>query len=334
MRKPSLRFRPAQIGLDSYMLLLVLTILLAALFPARDQAASLIKQVTHWAVALLFFLYGAKLSTESILSGMTNWKLQAAVLALTYVLFPALAVVVNPVASLWLPAAIGLGFLYVGVLPSTVQSSIAFTAVSGGNVGGSVCAASISNLLSVGLTPVLLAVLLPKTANHGIDLGAVWSICKQILLPFALGQLCRPFLAGILARNKRATMVVDRGSILLIIYSAFSAGMVSGVWSQLSPAGLLLIIALCLGMFGFASGVAVLLSKGINLPRADLLTLLYCGSTKSLATGLPLAGILFQGSELALIVLPLMIYHLLQLVLCALLSQRLAATAAGRPLSA
>ncbi len=311
-----------RIGVDRYMMLLIGTVLLASVAPARGEVAAGLKQVTFWAVSLLFFIYGAKLSTATILSGLTNWKLQVTILLCTYALFPLLGLALGPVATLALPAAMGVGFLYIGCLPSTVQSSIAFTSVSGGNVAGAVCAASISNLVAVVLTPVMLALLVPQGGEHAIDPAAIFAIFKQILLPFALGQLCRPWLSGFLNRQKLPTMIVDRGSILLIVYAALSAGVVNEIWSRVSPVGLAVTLGLCLVMFAVAMAVAIGAGRAAGLGRADLYAVLFCGSTKSLATGLPMAGILFPGPELPLIVLPLMVYHLMQLVLCALISQR------------
>ncbi|WP_338402009.1 bile acid:sodium symporter family protein [Paragemmobacter straminiformis] len=313
-----------RVGIDRYMMLLFLTVLAASLAPARGEVAAGLKQVTFWAVSLLFFIYGAKLSTATILSGLTNWKLQTVILLCTFALFPLLGLALNPLAGLWLPAAMGIGFLYIGCLPSTVQSSIAFTSVAGGNVAGAVCAASISNLIAVVLTPVMLALLVPQGGEHAVDAGAIWTICKQILLPFALGQLCRPLLADFLNRQKLPTMIVDRGSILLIVYAAFSAGVVNGIWSKLSAGALVLTVGLCFAMFVVVVAVALAAGRAMGLGRADLYAVLFCGSTKSLATGLPMAGILFAGPDLPLIVLPLMVYHLMQLVLCALISQRAA----------
>lgn len=319
-----------RLGIDRYMMLLIGTVVLASLAPARGGFAVVLGQVTYWAVALLFFLYGAKLSTATIVSGFTNWRLQLGVLLCTFALFPVLGLAIKPLAGLWLPTAIAVGFLYIGCLPSTVQSSIAFTSVSNGNVAGAVCAASISNLLGVGLSPLLFALLIPHGTGLGIDPAAIWKIVQQILLPFVVGQFCRPLLADVLHRHKLPTMIVDRGSILLIVYAAFSAGVVNGIWQVISPASLVILIALCALMLAVAMGVSLMGARGAGMDRADRLALLYCGSTKSLATGLPMAGILFAGQDISLIVLPLMVYHLMQLMVCALISQR----AAAEPLAA
>jgi sodium/bile acid cotransporter 7 len=311
-----------RVGLDRYLIVLILTVALAALLPAQGGFATALSKVTFWAVALLFFLYGARLSLSATLVGLTNWKLQAGCLACTYILFPVLAIGLFDVSQAWFPAAIGLGFLYLGCLPSTVQSSIAFTSVAGGNVAGALCAASLSNLIGVVLCPLLLAVILHTGADGGDPAGAVWKIAQQILLPFLMGQLLRPLLADFLNRNKQATMIVDRGSILLIVYSAFSAGVVAGIWHRLSWSDISLLVALCVLLLAVVMTVVLTVGRLAGMPRADWLALLFCGSTKSLATGLPMAGILFDAAEIALIVLPLMLFHLIQLSVLAVVSQR------------
>lgn len=313
-----------RVGIDRYMMALFLTVLLAAVVPARGLAAAALSQVTFWVVALLFFLYGAKLSLAATWAGLTNWKLQLGCLLCTYALFPLLAQGMQPVATLALPAAIGVGFLFIGCLPSTVQSSIAFTSISGGNVAGALCAASLSNLIGVVLSPLLLAVLLHSSQDGAVATGAIWKITQQILIPFALGQLCRPLLSELLNRHKLPLMLVDRGSILLIVYAAFSAGVVGGIWGLLSWPDIALLLALCAGLLAVVMGITTAAGRATGMPREDRLALLYCGSTKSLATGLPMAGILFHGQDIALIILPLMLYHLIQLAVLAVMSRRLA----------
>ena len=321
MRFTALEVRLQRFGFDRYLMALALTILLAALLPARGSFAEGLSQVTFWAVALLFFLYGAKLSLAAIWAGLTNWRLQGAVLAATFLLFPVLALGMQGVAGLFLPAAVAAGFLYIGCLPSTVQSSIAFTSVAQGNVAGAVCAASISNLLGIVLAPLLVAVLLQSDAA-GIDIqSAIWKIAQQILLPFVLGQLCRPILSDWVNRHKAPLMIVDRGSILLIVYSAFSEGMVQGIWHMLSPAGIFGLVVLCAALLALAFSAVQIGTRMLGLNRPDRLAALFCGSTKRLATGLPMAKVMFPHDQLAIIVLPLMLCHLLQLAVLAVWSR-------------
>ncbi len=324
MAVSAIEMKLKRLGLDRYMMLLILTVVLATFLPARGAFAAALSQVTYWAVALLFFIYGAKLSTATILSGLANWKLQIGCLLCTYALFPVLGLALAPLAGIYLPAAFGIGLLYIGCLPSTVQSSIAFTSVSGGNVAGAVCAASISNVLGVALAPLLFALLIPSTSGVHIDASAVWKIFQQILLPFIVGQACRPLIGKWLNEHKLATTIVDRGSILLIVYSAFSAGVVNGIWQMVDAGHMFALWAIVCVMLAIGMIVALVAGRAARMERGDLLALFYCGSTKSLATGMPMAGILFAGQDVAMIVLPLMFFHLTQLFVCAIISQRMA----------
>lgn len=318
-----------RVGIDWYTLALIGCVVLAAIMPARGAAAAALGTVTYWAVALLFFLYGAKLSTSTIAQGLINWPLQSLCLACTFLLFPVLTVSFSPLTASLLPAAVSIGFLYIGCLPSTVQSSIAFTSISRGNVAGAICAASLSNLLGVVLSPLLFSMVIASRSEFGIDSSAIWKICQQILLPFVAGQLCRPLLAGFLNRYRLPTMIVDRGSILLIVYAAFSAGRVNGVWDLISPAMLTIIVGFCAVLLTLVLVVSLGTGKMLRLPREDSLALVYVGSTKSMATGIPMAGILFGGQDISLIVIPIMVFHLMQLIVCAVVSQRVAHASAA-----
>jgi len=311
-------------GIDRYMVLLAGTIVAATLLPAQGGTASVLRGVSFWAIAVLFFLYGAKLSTATILAGLTNWRLQFGVLACTYLLFPVLGLGLGLASAPILGASFAAGLIYIGCLPSTVQSAVAFTSLARGNVAGAVCAASISNLIGVVLAPLLVAFLLTTDGTVTVNPDAVWKIVQQILLPFFAGQLCRPLLARLLDRYKTLVTVYDRAAILLIVYVAFSAGTVDGIWSVAGPGLIAGLIAVVIVMLALAMGATLALGRLSGMGAADRVTLLFCGSTKSLATGLPMAGILFAGQDVAMIVLPLMLYHLIQLIVCAALAQRAA----------
>ncbi len=327
----SLALRLKKMGVDVYLLLLLGTVGLATLFPARGVAVGIVSEIAYYSVSLLFFLYGAKLNTAAILAGMANWRLQGLVLLCTYALFPVLGLVLAFALSPWLPPEITVGLIYLSVLPSTVQSSIAFTSIAGGNVPAAVCAASVSNLIGIFLTPVFAALLL-HSAGGTFDFSAVLRIALQILLPFVLGQLARPLIGAWISRHPRLTNFVDRGAILLIVYSAFSAGVVAGIWSQVDLSTIAIIIGadiLMLTIVMLATGIAGRLA---GLAPADQVVLFFCGSKKSLASGLPMANILFAGQAVSLIVLPIMLFHQIQLFVCAIIAQRRAhALAEAKP---
>lgn len=318
-----LRRTLARFGIDPYLIALVCTVALAALLPARGVGAEIANDSVSIAVALLFFLYGARLSPVAVWEGLSHWRLQSLVFASTYVLFPVLGLILTRALSSWLPSELATGLIFVCVLPSTVQSSIAFTSIARGNVPAALCSASVSNLFGIVLTP-LLVVLLLDSKGGGFSTRAVESIALQLLMPFLAGQLLRRWIGPLLQRHKAPISIVDRGSILLVVYAAFSEGVVAGIWSQVTLADLGLVIALDMLMLAAALAITIFVSRRLRFSKEDEIAIVFCGSKKSLASGIPMANILFPGHALGLIVLPLMLFHQLQLFACAVLAQRYA----------
>ena len=319
----------SRIPIDPYLAALVGTVALAALLPARGAAATVMDHATSAAVALLFFLYGARLSPRAVLTGLTHWRLQSLVLASTFVLFPVVGLVVTTLARGWVSPDLALGLMFVCVLPSTVQSSIAFTSIARGNVPAALCSASVSNMLGIVLTPALVALLL-NAHGSGMSLKAVTDIAVQLLLPFVAGQAVRPLIGAWLLRHTIITSIVDRGSVLLVVYAAFSAGMAAGIWSQLSLPSLALVIVLNAVILAVVLVVTTLVSRWAGFSTEDEIAIVFCGSKKSLAAGIPMANILFAAHAVGLIVLPLMLFHQAQLFACATLARRYARRTASR----
>jgi len=327
----SLNSQIARLPVDGFLLLLIATVALAAYFPAHGAATSVVDQGVTAAVALLFLLYGARLAPSAIWSGLRNWRLQSVVLASTYCLFPLLGVALTLLLRGHLPADAVTGLLFLCLLPSTVQSSVAFTSIARGNVPAALCSASLSNVLGVVLTPLLVSLLLPA-AGGGFSLHAYESIAREILLPFILGQMIRPWSAAWLLRHPLMTAVVDRGSVLVVVYAAFSAGMAAGIWHLLSINTLLAILAIDLAILAVVIVATTGASRRLAFSTEDEIATVFCGSKKSLAGGIPMAVILFPGHAVGLIVLPLMLFHQAQLFVCAALARRYArrsASAAG-----
>jgi solute carrier family 10 (sodium/bile acid cotransporter), member 7 len=215
--------------------------------------------------------------------------------------------------------------LFLCLLPSTVQSSIAFTSIARGNIPAALCAASASNMLGVFVSPVLAGWLL-NTRGVTLSLDVFRDIMLQLLAPFLAGQVLRPWIAGWVQARKRLLGFADRGSILLIIYVAFSKGMVDHVWAQVNPADLLELLAVLLLLLGLALALTGCIGRTLlGLTTEDEIVLQFCGSKKSLASGLPMATVLFPGPQLSLVVLPLMLFHQVQLMVCAVLAKRYAA---------
>ncbi|MFF9582816.1 bile acid:sodium symporter family protein [Streptomyces achromogenes] len=320
---------------DWYIVALFAAIGIAALVPAEDTAAEAVSWLTKLAIGLLFFLYGARLSPRAALDGVRHWRLHLPVLALTFAAFPLLGLAARLLPDGLLGAELTAGVLFLAVLPSTVQSSIALTSVARGNVAAALCSASFSTVLGVVLTP-LLAVALIGGGDGGIPIGVgqLGDIALQLLLPFLAGQAVRRWISGRLGRHRKVIGLCDRGSILLVVYAAFSRGMTTGIWHRVSPGRLALLGALVAVLLGAALLLADRSARALGLPREDRVTAVFCGATKSLASGLPMASVLFPADEVAMTVLPLMLYHTLQLVVCAALARRLSRTAPPAPTSA
>jgi len=309
---------------DAFLLYLIGTVTLASLLPAQGIFADLLKYATTFVVSLLFFLHGAKLSRPAIWAGIGHWRLQLMAVAGTFLLFPLLGWVASPVIDAILPPELRVGVMYLCALPATVQSAIALVSMARGNIPAAVCSASASTLLGVVLTPLIVGMLLVQTAAIGNPLDAVGRIAAQLLLPFVLGHLARPWIAEWLKRRAVVMKVVDQGSILLVVYAAFSHAVIGGIWSKLPADALLVLLVVCAVLLAVVLVVMTFASRKLGFSTADEIAIVFCGSTKSLVAGVPMANVLFAADVAGIVVLPLMIFHQLQLMVCAILAQRYA----------
>ncbi|MER5756865.1 bile acid:sodium symporter family protein [Streptomyces sp. NPDC002088] len=306
--------------IDPYILLLLGTVGLAALLPARGSGADVASGASTAAIAFLFFLYGARLSTREALDGLRHWRLHGTVLACTFVIFPVLGLAARGLVPVFLTHPLYQGLLFLTLVPSTIQSSIAFTSIARGNVPAAICAGSFSSLAGIVITPLLAAALLGSSGG-GFSADSLVKIVLQLLVPFVAGQVLRPWVGGFVARHKKLLGYVDRGSILLVVYTAFSEGMVQGIWHQVSPArlgGLLVVEAVLLAVMLALTWYG---AKALRFDREDRIAIQFAGSKKSLASGLPMASVLF-GAHASLAVLPLMLFHQMQLMVCAVIAKR------------
>ncbi|MEV6838967.1 bile acid:sodium symporter family protein [Streptomyces sp. NPDC051133] len=306
--------------IDPYIVLLLGTVGLAALLPAQGAAADVASGASTAAIAFLFFLYGARLSTREALDGLRHWRLHVTVLACTFVLFPVFGLAARGLVPVLLTQPLYQGLLFLTLVPSTIQSSIAFTSIARGNVPAAICAGSFSSLVGIVVTPLLAAGLLGGSGG-GFSADSLVKIVLQLLVPFLAGQVLRRWIGGFVARHKKVLGLVDRGSILLVVYTAFSEGMNQGIWHQVSPvrlAGLLAVEAVLLAVMLLLTWYG---GKGLGFNREDRIAIQFAGSKKSLASGLPMASVLF-GAHASLAVLPLMLFHQMQLMVCAVIAKR------------
>ncbi|MQW93238.1 bile acid:sodium symporter [Acinetobacter wanghuae] len=309
------------LALDRFTILLFVMVILASVMPVSGQAADVFGSITTVAIAILFFLHGAKLSREAVLEGLMHWKLHGLVFAFTFALFPILGLLAKPILLPMLGQELYWGFLFMCFLPSTVQSSIAFTSVAQGNVAAAVCSASFSNIIGMLITPLLVAYFILGQSTHNFDpTSSILQITLLLLVPFILGQLLRPWVFPQMKKMPKIVKVFDQGSILMVVYGAFSSAVVAGLWQQVSLSTLFALMVACSLLLTIIMLLTLYIPRALGFNRADQKAIFFCGSKKTLASGVPMAQILFIGQPLGMIVLPIMIFHQIQLMVCGIIA--------------
>lgn len=320
--------------IDGFILAIIAVAILGSLFPVSGSGQTVLDWATKIAIGFLFLLYGARLSPAEALQGLKHWRLHSVVFASTFVLFPLIGLALRILVPTVITDEMYTGILYLCLVPSTVQSSIAFTSIARGNVAGAIVSASFSNLLGVFVTPVLVILLMNTTGEATVDFSSVLDIVLQLLLPFLIGQLIRPLVIDWLKKYAEPTKLVDRGSILLVVFSAFSESMNEHIWSTVTVLEVAAVVAVCCGILAVVLGATAFAGRKLGFSLPDRIVIIFCGSKKSLATGLPMASVLFAGQPVGLIVLPLMIFHQIQLIVCAALAQHYAKRTDPDPVTA
>ena len=308
---------------DDFTLLLSGVVAIATVWPCRGVWAEAFHALTNGAIALLFFMHGAKLSREAVVAGLTHWRLHLLVFACTFAMFPMLGLALRPLLMPLVTPELYVGVLFMCALPATVQSSIAFTSIARGNVSAAVCSASASSLLGIVVSPLLIGVML---SQHGAvaSLAAVEAIVLQLLVPFVAGQFMRRWIGAWIERHRAVLATADRSSVLLVVYAAFSEAVVGGLWQQIPARALVGVAAVCVVLLLLALLITTQLARRLGFDRADEIAIVFCGSKKSLSNGIAMARVLFASHAVGVIVLPVMLFHQIQLMVCAWLAQRYA----------
>lgn len=311
--------------LDWFLVGMILATALAWAFPNAGSSGGWMhpELLTKIGVALIFFLHGVSLSFAALKAGTMRWPLHVVVQTSTFLIFPLLGLALNAAWGGWVSADLQMGFFYLCALPSTVSSSVALTGAARGNVAAALFNATLSSLLGVFLTPLWVAYVL-KAGGHSHPIGPViWDLVRWLVLPLALGQLCRPLLARWASAHKSRINLADRATILVLVYTSFCDSFKQGVWAQNGWGTLLLVTTGAVALFAVAMALMSLASRSLNFSREDRIATMFCGSKKTLASGVPMARLIFGAHPaIGLILLPIMIYHPLQLVICGVLAKR------------
>lgn len=309
-------------GFDPLVRLLLLAILVATFLPVTGEGRAIARAVSDCAIFLLFLLNGLRLPRRDVLAGIGNWRFLVPLTAWCFLLMGAVGLGLSKIGAQVLPQQVALGLLFLGILPSTVQSATAYSSIAGGNVAASVVSAAVLNVLGVFITAPLLA-LLAGTQTASIDIDGLERIAAILLLPFILGQIAQGWAGGWVRSNRTLTSWADRLAIGIAVYVAFSGAVEQGLWTRVDAPAWAALLGLVGVFLAIGFGGAWALGGALRLQRADRIAFLFAGAQKSIALGAPLATVLFPPAIAGLLLLPVLVYHLLQLVLSAPLAKRL-----------
>jgi len=317
---------------DWFLIGMVLAVLLAWWWPEPGAHGGALhpELLNKLGVALIFLLHGLTLSFQALKAGTLRFKLHLIVQLSTFLMFPILGLGLVGLSAGRVEPALVTGVFFLCALPSTLSSSVALTAAARGNVPAAVFNATLSSLLGVALTPLWLAFVL-GAQGKGLPVGkVVLDLCLWLLLPLFVGQLLRPWFGAFATRHKARISYIDRGTILLLVYTSFCDSVVAGVWAGQGLVPLLYAGGVAVGLLALVLTATAQISRALGFPFEDRIVAIFCGSKKTLASGVPMARLIFGADPgLSLILLPLMIYHPLQLIVGGWLAGRWAARPAA-----
>jgi solute carrier family 10 (sodium/bile acid cotransporter), member 7 len=305
---------------DRFVPILLATIVFATIFPVSGAAVPIARGVATGAVVLLFFLHGIRLPRKEVMQALANWRLHGAIFTFCFGVMPIAGALAFYAFSPVLPPLLALGLVYLGILPSTVQSATTASSMAGGNVAASVVAAALINLAGMLVSPALFALIAGEQGGFAFSSDMVVRIVSMLLLPFIVGQFAQRWLREWAIRHKTLTVQLDRSTIAIAVYVALSGAVVAGLWRTLLFAHVAWLSLALVLLLLLSFGGAWTLGRVLKLNRPDAISLLFAGAQKSVAVGAPMAAILFPPAQAGAILLPLIAFHVAQLVLSAWLA--------------
>ena len=314
-------------GIDFFIVLLVASVSLAWLFPdiGAGEGMFSISWFANCGISVIFFFYGLKLNVEKLRADISNWRLHILVHAATFILFPLLTFLIRPLFYGENNLLLWVGIFYLAALPSTVSSSVVMVSIAKGNVPAAIFNASISSLIGIFITPLWMSAILSGSAE--INIAGLWSIVVKLVL-----QLLLPLIAGILLNNRwgsfalrhqKKLRIFDQSVILLIVYTSFCSSFAMNLFSGFSKISIITCAVGMLVLFFVVFGIVSFICRHLKLNREDTITAQFCGSKKSLMHGSAMAKVIFSGyGGIGVILLPLMLYHSLQLIIVSAMARK------------
>jgi len=314
-------------GLNGFFFALLLMVLLAWLFPFYGTIESPLplSAITKYGVSIIFFFYGLKLSPEKLRIGLSNWKLHLLIQSTTFILFPVFVLTFSFLLNdpdyqlLWI------GTFYLAALPSTVSSSVVMVSIAGGNLPAAIFNASISSVIGIFITPLWMSFFIDETGSSVELINVIIKLCLQVLVPVILGISLHRKWGSFAEKYKDELRYFDQSIILLIVYTAFCESFYGNMFQDHPLTEIILLGVVMLGFFLLMLTLMFVLASLFKFNREDRITILFCGSKKSLVQGAVMGRVLFPNPvTLGVILLPLMLYHALQLIAGSVIAERMA----------
>lgn len=314
-------------GIDGFLLALISSVILAYFWsePGIYDGVVSLNNIGYYGISVIFFFYGLRLSPAKLRSGLSNWRLHIVVQLATFILFPVAALAIMYAANGSASSLLWLGFFFLASLPSTVSSSVVMVSIAKGNIPAAIFNASISSIIGIFITPLWMGIFL-NTANGSMDLGhVVLSLTLQVLVPVTIGMLLNRKFGWISKKHSGTLRIFDQTIIVIIIYCSFCESFANSMFSGFTVWNIVLLGAAMVAFFFLAYGIIHVVCKILHFNREDKITALFCGSKKSLVHGTVMSKVLFTSlNSVGIILLPLMLYHALQLMVVSVIARGMA----------
>lgn len=314
-------------GIDGFMLMIIVMVISAHLFPAPGtiQEPISLEEIANYGLTLIFFFYGLRLNPQSLYNDLKNWRMHIITQLTTFLLFPIIILLTKPLFISEDSKLLWFGTFYLATLPSTVSSSVVMVSNAGGNIPSAIFNASVSAILGIFITPLWMSLFL-TTSSEGVEIsGIILKLFLQVLLPVILGLLLHNLFGAFAEKHKKKLRYFDQSIILLIIYTSFCHSFADGIFEGIRFFDLLMLGAAMIILFFAVYFFTNLVCNLLGFSLADKITVMFCGSKKSLVHGSVMSKVLFpQSATVGVILLPLMIYHAMQIIIISVIAQRFA----------
>ena len=279
-------------------------------------------------IPLIFLFEGLALPTAEVAAAASRVLVHVSILVYNFGFIPLIVLGVTSLVPP--PALLRDGFFALAAVPTTTSMCVMHSTAAGGNAPLAAFAALLANVCAVGVTPAILGW---ACATAGVDYMALTlGIAGKMALPLVLGQLLRRLsrVMDLLASHAAAVALINRGLILALLIQILSDIIYWG--GRISAPTLAIVVPTVIGLHLLTFGIAwSVLSAACAATTRDRIAVTYAASHKTVVLGLPLLRAAFADrppEDRAIILLPLICYHVFTLLFGLAIAPRLSAVVA------